>query len=128
MSYLGGGRGNISSSRLQLAKIETQVLGNLGKGMTYTSRGLTFFGFLSNELQYRNGLIDDNQVLKGRLENTFGLAFPVASIGFIPGNYLGEKYQPEIVNQIRNENTTLNRSASWILNFFGLPASKEQQK
>lgn len=123
-----GGRTNISSSLLNNAKIETKVLGNVGYGLKYGGAALTIFSFVSNETQYRNGYINENQLLKGRLDNVMGVAFPIAAIGIIPGNYLGEKYNKQIMDQITNQNSTIVNIMTNILNFFGLPASIEQQK
>lgn len=123
-----GGRTNISSSLLNNAKIETKVLGNVGYGLKYGGAALTIFSFVSNETQYRNGYINENQLLKGRLDNVMGVAFPIAAIGIIPGNYLGEKYNKQIMDQITNQNSTIVNIMTNILNFFGFPASKEQQK
>lgn len=123
-----GGRTNISSSLLNNAKIETKVLGNVGYGLKYGGAALTIFSFVSNETQYRNGYINENQLLKGRLDNVMGIAFPIAAIGIVPGNYLGEKYHEEITDQITNQNSIIVNVTTYILNFFGFPASREQQK
>jgi hypothetical protein len=126
--YFGGGRGKISAQAIKIAKIETRLLGSIGNGLKYTSRGLSFIGFVSTETEYRLGSIDENRRDYEHALNVINTRFPVLALGTIPGNYLGQRYHKEIVHEITDENTVTVKIVSKFLNFVGLPASKEEIK
>jgi hypothetical protein len=126
--YFGGGRGKISAQAINIAKTETKLLGSVGNGLKYTSRGLSFIGFVSTETEYRLGGIDENRRDYDHALNLINTRFPILAFGTIPGNYIGQKYHKEIVHEITDENTITVNTVSKILNFFGLPASKEEIK
>lgn len=98
------------------------------EGLKYTSRCLSFIGFVSTETEYRLGGIDENRRDYDHALNLINTRFPILAFGTIPGNYLGQRYHKEIVHEITDENTITVNTVSKILNFFGLPASKEEIK
>ncbi|MCC9070893.1 RHS repeat-associated core domain-containing protein [Flavobacterium sp. F-65] len=125
MGYHGGGSGKIASSSIQTAKIETQVLGSVGKGIKFTGYSLSALGVLSTERQYQLGYIDNDRRAYDQSLNVINFYFPELALGTIPGNYLGQKYHTQIMNQVTNPNAYLNNTVGNILNFFGVPTSKE---
>ncbi len=125
MGYYGGGNGKIASSLIESAKIETQVLGSVGNGLKFGGYGLSALGVLSTERQYQLGYINNDRRVYDQSLNTINICFPEFALGTIPGNYLGQKYHTQIMNQVTNPNAFLNSTVGSVLNFFGVPTSKE---
>jgi RHS repeat-associated protein len=126
-SYYGGGRGNVSSSFIKSAKLNTRVLGGVSNGFKIGGIGLSLFSLGSTEMMYRNGEIGNPVRVKSHLDNTAMLLFPPVAPGILVGNYLGEKYQPEIVEEITNPESTTVTITSFILESAGIPASQQSQ-
>jgi RHS repeat-associated protein len=128
MNYYGGGKAKISNFSISQAKYSTQILGKVGTGLKYAGSVLGVLAIASNEAQYREGLISNEELYKGRLDGIAGFVMPVASLGVAPGNYFGKKYNKEITHDVIHNKGYLNRATVKFLNFFGLPASSEQTK
>jgi hypothetical protein len=80
---------------------------------------------LSTERQYQLDYINNDRRSYDQSLNVINFYFPELALCTIPGNYLGQKYHTQIMNQVTNPNAYLNNTVGNILNFFGVPTSKE---
>ena len=126
LDYYGGGRGRVSPSMVSNAKSGTKFFGGLSKGLKYGGAALSAFSVVSTEIQFQNGAISQGARAKSHLDTSVMTLFPPSAIGIIPGNYLGEKYEPQIYNQLTDPSSNTVSIMTFVLNVLGLPASKEQ--
>jgi RHS repeat-associated protein len=127
MDYYGGGRGNVSKSLIQSGKINTRVLGGVGRGIRVGGSVLSIFSAGVVEIDYQNGRIDGGERYHSHSTGIVNAVFPLTALGTIPGNYLGRKYHPQIEYQMTNDSSVTKKVLGKTLNLFGIPVSKEQE-
>lgn len=88
--------------------------------------GLTIWSVFNTERQFRNGEIDAGRRRYNHLNNGFGLIFPVAGLPMAVGDYLGQKYSNEIVNDVSQPGGFLFERMKSVLEFFGIPTGPDK--
>ena len=73
------------------------------------------------------GSISSTQFYYNSVLNSIMTVFPEAAMAIMPGKYLGEKYEPEIYNQVTDPSSRTTKVMTWILHGIGLPASAEEE-
>ena len=124
MGYNGGGNAKIANSLIQSAKAESQFLGTLGYGLKHGGTGLAFLGAVSTERQYQLGYINEDRRNFDHAINVINTRFPIFALGTIPGNYIGQKYHPQIEYQVENPNAFVHKATVFMLRLGGVPASR----
>jgi hypothetical protein len=113
--------GKLSSNSPRVYSKPTAVKVNIAaKGFGW---GLTFWSVYNTEAQFRNGEIDSGRRGYNHLNNGVGVIFPVAGLPMAAGDYLGQKYSNEIVNDVSQPGGVTFEAMKWVLETLGIPTS-----
>jgi len=125
-SIVAGSRSGFTSGKLSsnsprvYSKATAEKINLAAKGVGW---GLTFWSVYNTEAQFRNGEIDAGRRGYNHLNNGVGVVFQVAGLPMAAGDYLGQKYSNEIVNDISQPGGFLFEGMKATLEFLGIPTS-----
>jgi RHS repeat-associated protein len=124
--YTSGSRGNGSGKIYN--KAQANLVNKTLTGLGYT---LNAVSVISSEIDYSQGEITKGRRDFNRLNAGTSLAFPVVGIPMAAGDYLGQKYHPQIEHQVTQG--LLNKVMVGVLDFMGLqttpyPRSSNEEK
>jgi hypothetical protein len=85
--------------------------------------GLTIWSVANTEIQFDNGQINANRRVYNHINNGVGLVYPVVGLPMAAGDYLGQKYSTEIVNDVSQPGGFLFEGTKFVLEFLGIPTS-----
>lgn len=89
--------------------------------------GLGAFSIGLDAYSWSQGSLSNDQFGFNTSLNGIMIAYPPAAFGIIPGKYMGEKYAPEVRQEIRDPESNTTRLVKGVLHFLGLPASAEEE-
>ncbi|HTE31894.1 MAG TPA: RHS repeat-associated core domain-containing protein, partial [Chryseolinea sp.] len=97
-------------------------------GAKVVGMGLTFWGIYNTERQFRSGQIDEGRRRLSHLNNGVGALFPRMALPLAVGDYLGQKYHNEIINDVTQPGGILFDLTRTTLEFLGIPIEAKPKK
>ncbi len=105
------------------SKAEARIMNFAAKGVGW---GLTLWSVYNTESQFRSGEIDAGRRNYNHLNNGVGIAFPVTAIPIAAGDYLGQTYTDEIVDDVSKPGGYLFEGMKFVLELLGLPTEPQK--
>ena len=116
--YTSGSLGNGSGKIYNKGKMK-----NLGYGLKGLGGVLSIYSIRSTTSAYNAGEISTARRDYNYANSGIGVAFPVAGVPIAIGDYLGQKYAPQIEHQVTSGG--LNKFVGGALETLGIPSSPE---
>ncbi len=98
---------------------------NVKLGLRGLGYGLSMYSAIDLEVDRRNNSLSIQEALYGQSLNAIGTALPLAGLGIAGGDYLGRKYEPLLYISLKDEQSTLVKTVSSMLEVMGISSSIE---
>lgn len=125
-AIIQGSRSGFTSGKLSLSSPRVYSKATAGKinlGAKGVGWGLTVWSIYNTEAQFASGQIDQNRREYNHLNNGVGIIYPVMGLPLAAGDYLGQEYSNEIVNDVSQPGGFLFEGMKSVLEFLGIPTT-----